>query len=123
MRSPLTLLLAAAATLVAAAASPPSPLIGVWIEINGPGAARIAPCPSAPDQLCATGLARRQDFAETGLVLSAVVPDGNNRWRGRYHLGSQRPGATLKLVRSDEVEMKVCLFLFCQSARYQRLRE
>ena len=103
-------------------AAPPSPLIGVWIEVNGPGMARIAPCARTVDALCATGLARRSQGApaETGIVLSDVRPAPGDRWRGLYHQGKQRLPATLRLTDPDRVEMKVCLLLFCQSATYAR---
>lgn len=105
-------------------AAPPSPLIGVWIEVNGPGMARIAPCAAAPGALCATGLARRAggDPAETGIVLSDIRPAPPSGWQGRYHQGGRTLPATLRLTEPGRVEMKVCLFLFCQRATYARAR-
>ena len=114
--------LAAAALATQALPPPSSPLIGVWIEVSGPGIARIAPCPDRADQLCATGLARRpgQPMAETGLVMSGIKAAGQNRWRGTYHHGRQTLPATLRLTGGNQVQMKVCLFLLCQSASYAR---
>lgn len=101
-----------------------SPLIGTWTEINGPGAARIAACAKAPDRFCAVGLARRtSDGAarvETGTVLSDVAVTGLNQWRGTYHDGKRLLPATLRMIDRDVVEMKVCIFVLCQSARYRR---
>lgn len=105
-------------------AAPASPLIGVWIEVNGPGMARIAPCPNVDGALCATGLARRAQggTTDTGIVLSDIRAAESNRWQGLHHQGKQRLPATLRLADADRVEMKVCLLLFCQTARYTRLR-
>ncbi|MBY0285187.1 MAG: DUF2147 domain-containing protein [Sphingomonas sp.] len=102
----------------------PSPLLGTWTEIDGPGAARIEPCSKTPGRLCATGLARRAKGqpgqVETGLVLSDVTLDGPNRWRGTYHDGKRQLPATLRLMSPRVVEMKVCILMFCQTARYAR---
>lgn len=101
-----------------------SPLLGVWTEIDGPGAARIVPCAERTGQLCAIGLARRANGqpgrVESGIVLSDLTPIGGNRWRGIYHDGGRSLPATLRLMSPRVVEMKVCIFLFCQSARYAR---
>jgi len=101
-----------------------SPLLGVWTEIDGPGAARIVPCAQSTGQLCAIGLARRANGqpgrVDSGIVLSGLTPLGGNRWRGIYHDGSRRMPATLRLMSPRVVEMKVCILLFCQSARYGR---
>ncbi|WP_066652706.1 MULTISPECIES: hypothetical protein [Sphingomonas] len=109
-----------------ALATSESPLIGVWSEIDGTGAARIAPCAGNPDRLCAIGLARRSDGragrVDTGVVLSDITTSGNNRWRGTYHDGKRQLPATLQLATPRIVEMKVCLFLFCKTARYARDR-
>jgi uncharacterized protein (DUF2147 family) len=102
-----------------ATAAPPSPLVGVWVEVNGPGMARIAPCADAPDRLCAMGLARRTG-AETGLVMTGISADGANRWRGTYHDGNRKLPATLRLPQANRVDMKVCLFVICQTAHYAR---
>jgi len=119
-------LLALAGLADHALASTDSPLIGVWSEINGPGAARIAPCAANPDKLCAIGLARRSDGhagrVDTGVVLSDITVSGSNRWRGTYHDGKRQLPATLQLAAPRIVEMKVCLFLFCKTARYARDR-
>lgn len=118
-----SIILGSAIVLAAkASAATPSPLIGVWIEVNGPGMARIAPCTAAPDRLCATGLARRQGKppAETGIVMSDIVVNGASEWRGLYHEGKRKLAATLRMPERDRVEMKVCIFLLCQSARYAR---
>ncbi|MEI6644111.1 MAG: hypothetical protein WCL10_18990 [Novosphingobium sp.] len=101
-----------------------SPLVGVWTEIDGPGAARIVPCAQTTGQLCAIGLARRANGqpgrVETGIVLSGLTLIESNRWRGTYHDGGRQLPATLRLMSPRVVEMKVCILLFCQSARYGR---
>lgn len=108
----------------AATVTNPSPLLGTWTEINGPGAARIEPCAKVPGRLCAIGLARRANGqpgrVDTGIVLSDVTLDGPNRWRGTYHDGKRMLPATLRLMSPRVVEMKVCILLFCQTARYAR---
>lgn len=103
-------------------AAPQSPLSGVWVEVNGPGKARIGPCPQTPDRLCAFGLDRSvaDRPVETGLVMSDVRPSGTGRWKGSYHDGTRRLPATLQLVSAREVRMKVCLLMLCQSATYVR---
>jgi uncharacterized protein (DUF2147 family) len=103
-------------------ATPASPLLGVWVEVNGPGLARIAPCSATPARLCATGLARQSGGApiDTVLVMTDIRPDGANRWRGIYHDNSRKLSATLRFVHDNRVEMKVCLFILCQTASYQR---
>jgi len=121
----MTKLMLMTAMLSEAGAMPnPSPLLGTWTEINGPGAARIEPCRTTPDRLCATGLARRPNGqpgqTETGLVLSDVTLDGPNRWRGTYHDGKRLLPATLRLMSPRVVEMKVCILMFCQTAQYAR---
>jgi uncharacterized protein (DUF2147 family) len=104
------------------AAGPVSPLVGTWTEVDGPGIARIGPCPGTPAMLCATGLARKKagGMAETGIVLSEVRPDGANRWRGTYHNGKQKLPATLSMARPGEVSMRVCILVLCQTAVYKR---
>ncbi len=101
-----------------------SPLVGTWTEINGPGAARIEPCGNLPGRLCATGLARRANGqpgrVDDGIVLSDIAVDGPNRWRGTYHDGKRLLPATLRLMSPRVVEMKVCIFMFCQTAHYAR---
>jgi len=101
-----------------------SPLLGIWTEINGPGAARIELCKQTAGRLCATGLARSKDGqpgrVDAGIVLSDLALDGPNRWRGTYHDGKRLLPATVRLVSPRVVEMKVCILLFCQSARYAR---
>lgn len=101
-----------------------SPLLGIWTEINGPGAARIEPCKQTAGRLCATGLARRANGqpgrVDAGIVLSDLALDGPNRWRGTYHDGKRQLPATVRLVSPRVVEMKVCILMFCQSARYAR---
>ncbi|OYY89976.1 MAG: hypothetical protein B7Y45_09650 [Sphingomonas sp. 28-66-16] len=101
-----------------------SPLLGIWTEINGPGAARIEPCNQGPARLCATGLARRANGqpgrVDDGIVLSDITLDGPNRWRGTYHDGKRLLPATLRLMSPRVVEMKVCILVFCQTARYAR---
>lgn len=108
----------------ASATTSPSPLLGTWTEIDGPGMARIEPCSKLPGRLCAIGLARRTKGqpgqVETGIVLSDVTLDGANRWRGTYHDGSRRLPATLRLMSPRVVEMKVCILMFCKAARYAR---
>jgi uncharacterized protein (DUF2147 family) len=105
-----------------AKAATPSPLVGTWTEVGGPGMARIAPCTGTPGMLCAMGLARKKSggLAETGIVLSEVRPDGANRWRGTYHNGKQKLPATLNQTRAGEVSMKVCMLMLCQTAIYRR---
>jgi hypothetical protein len=51
-------LLAASFVAGHAASGTPASLVGVWVEVNGPGAALIAPCPDQSGQLCAIGLDR-----------------------------------------------------------------
>lgn len=112
-----------AAVLVAsqALASPASPLVGVWIEVDGPGKARIAPCADAADRLCAIGLAQRAGTTvETGLVLSNIREAGISRWQGTYHDNKRHLPATLRLLDQRRVEMKVCVFILCQTATYTR---
>lgn len=103
-----------------------SPLIGTWTEINGPGAARIEPCPRQKGKLCAIGLAPSRDGkpgrVDDGIVLSNVEAIGANRWRGSYHDGRRTLPATLRLVSPRVVEMRVCIFVLCQTARYSRNR-
>lgn len=122
----MTKLMLMTAMLSEAGAMPnPSPLLGTWTEINGPGAARIEPCRTTPGRLCATGLARRANGqpgqVETGLVLSDVTLEGPNRWRGTYHDGKRLLPATLRLMSPRVVEMKVCILMFCQTAQYARV--
>lgn len=107
-----------------AIAAPTSPLIGVWVEVNGPGMARIEPCSGSVNMLCATGLDRRPAgrLVETGLVLSQVRPDGAARWRGTYHDGTRKLPATLRLTSPQKVQMRVCLFVICQTATYARTK-
>jgi uncharacterized protein (DUF2147 family) len=114
-------------TLALTAAMPMTdnaPLLGVWIEVNGPGAARIEPCKGMPERLCAVGLARRTNgqagLADDGIVLSDLKLDGPNSWRGRYHDGKRLLPATVRFMSPQVVEMKVCVFVICQSARYAR---
>lgn len=118
------LMLMTAALTEAGAMATPSPLLGTWTEINGPGAARIEPCNKKPGLLCATGLARRAKGqpgqVETGLVLSDVTLEGPNLWRGTYHDGKRLLPATLRLMSPRVVEMKVCILMFCQTAKYAR---
>lgn len=101
-----------------------SPLIGTWNEVNGPGMARINSCAVAKSTLCATGLGRNASgqIVDTGLVLTDVRPDGVNRWRGTYHEGKRKLPATLRLVSPQQVTMKVCLLVICQTATYARVK-
>jgi uncharacterized protein (DUF2147 family) len=109
---------------VKAHAAAPSPLIGTWSEVGGPGMARIATCPGASSALCATGLSRNKagQIVETGLVLTNVQPDGTNRWRGSYLDGSRKLPATIRLINPQKVTMKVCVLVICQTATYQRVK-
>jgi uncharacterized protein (DUF2147 family) len=118
------LLLIIAFCLGKAAAAPSSSLVGVWVETNGPGAARIAPCTANRQQLCATGLALRKggEVSETGTALSAIEAKGQNSWRGLYHHGKRKLPAIIRLTGRDQVEMKVCLAFICRTARYTRKR-
>lgn len=113
------------ALATAASAATPSPLDGVWSEIDGPGAARIAPCPNQPLAMCATALRKKAGSAPVAsdghVVLKAVVPDGTNRWKGTYMDGTRALPATLRFAARDVVEMKVCILFICQSARYRRV--
>jgi uncharacterized protein (DUF2147 family) len=119
------LIISILALATAASAAAPSPLDGVWSEINGPGAARIAPCSRQGQAMCATALRRAAGGAPVAsdghLVLRSVVPDGNNRWKGTYIDGSRALPATLRFAARDVVEMKVCILFICQSARYRRV--
>lgn len=114
-----------AAALTAVAPMPErSPLVGVWIEVNGPGAARIEPCRQLQDRLCAIGMAPRSNgqtgMVDDGIVLSDLKLDGVNRWRGSYHDGNRLLPATVRFMSPQVVEMKVCVFVICQSVRYAR---
>lgn len=105
-----------------ASAATPTSLIGVWVEVNGPGAAMIGPCADQPGRLCAIGLDRRdmKPAAPAEVVLSGLEPAGPGRWQGRYHDGSRRLPATVRLTGENAVTMKVCIFVVCQSASYVR---
>jgi uncharacterized protein (DUF2147 family) len=105
-----------------ALAAPASPLVGVWVEVNGPGMARIAPCSAAPDRLCVTGLSRKAGgvTVEIGLVMTDIRATGSNRWRGTYLDGKRTLPATLRIVGERRVELKVCLLFLCQTASYER---
>ncbi len=120
----LKLILSTAALTAAMPKPDNSPLLGVWVEIDGPGAARIEPCKQMQDRLCAIGLARRANgqpgLVDDGIVLSDLTLDGPNRWRGSYHDGKRRLPATVKLTSQQVVEMKVCVLVICQSVRYSR---
>jgi uncharacterized protein (DUF2147 family) len=107
-----------------ASAAPVSPLLGVWAEVNGPGMARLAPCPRSAELVCATGLSRNSagKVTEKGLVLTDVRLEGANRWRGTYHDGSRKLPATLRMAGPNQVQMKVCLLVICQTATYARAR-
>lgn len=107
-----------------ATAAPSSPLIGLWLEVDGPGIARIEPCANNRKQLCAMGLSRRSGAVaiETGIALSAIQPTGENRWRGSYHDGKRKLPATLRMANANRVEMKVCILVLCQTATYTRQR-
>jgi uncharacterized protein (DUF2147 family) len=119
------LIISILALAAAASATSPSPLDGVWSEIDGPGAARIAPCPNQSQTMCAFALRKKAGSAPVAsdghAVLKAVVPDGNNRWKGTYIDGSRALPATLRFAARDVVEMKVCILFICQSARYRRV--
>lgn len=115
-------LLAASFLAGHAASGTPATLVGVWVEVNGPGAAMIGPCPDQPRQLCAIGLDRRdlKPAAAAKVVLSGLEANGAGRWQGRYHDGSRTLPATLRLTGENNVTMKVCIFIVCQSASYVR---
>jgi uncharacterized protein (DUF2147 family) len=115
-------LLAASFVAGHAAAGTPASLLGVWVEVNGPGAAMIAPCPDQSGQLCAIGLDRSnlKPPGQAQVVLSGLEPAGAGRWQGRYHDGGRKLPATLRLTGEDSVIMKVCIFIVCQSASYVR---
>jgi uncharacterized protein (DUF2147 family) len=101
-----------------------SPLLGIWIEDNGPGAARIAPCTEAPQRLCATGYDRLPNGKigrKGAVVLRDLQPDGKNRWRGTYLDGDRKLPATVRLVANGKVTMRVCLLVLCQTATYARI--
>jgi uncharacterized protein (DUF2147 family) len=115
------ILLATAFVAGQAVATPTSPLIGMWVEVNGTGMARIGPCSTSVDRLCATGIARRSGtLLETGLVMSDIRTSGANRWRGTYLDNGRSLPATLKRVGERHIELKVCIFVLCQSATYER---
>ncbi len=101
-----------------------SPLLGMWTENGGPGAARIGPCSAAPTLLCATGYDRNADGSvgrKRGIVLRDLKADGKNRWRGTYLDGSRKLPATVTLTANGKVTMRVCLLMFCQSVTYTRI--
>ncbi|MCL9998934.1 MAG: hypothetical protein NBV68_06100 [Erythrobacter sp.] len=101
-----------------------SGLLGMWTENGGPGAARIAPCGAAADQLCATGYDRNPDGSvgrKRAVVLRDLKPDGKNRWRGTYLDGSRKLPATVTLVAKGKVSMRVCLLILCQTVSYTRI--
>jgi len=121
-----TILITALLLMANTLPSPPSPLAGVWTEIDGPGAARIAPCASNTRALCALGLEKRKDGSISqnpgGVVLQNVIVKGKDRWSGTYLNGKQKLPATIKLVGGNIVEMKVCMAaIICQTARYRRM--
>lgn len=116
--------LALVAAVIASASVTASPLLGVWIEISGTGAARIAPCPQRPDALCAVGGERRRDGSLSiggAIVLENVVAAGANRWRGQYIDGGRKLPASISMEGTRVVAMKVCLLIVCQTARYERV--
>lgn len=115
-------LIAAAFIAGRASAATPTTLIGVWVEVNGPGAAMIGACADQSGRLCAIGLDRGnlRPAAPAELVLSGLEPAGPGRWRGRFHDGSRRLPATLRQTGENAVTMKVCIFIVCQSASYVR---
>jgi hypothetical protein len=115
-------LLAACFLIGHAAAGAPASLVGVWVEVNGPGAAMIGPCADQSGQLCAIGLDRRvmKPSAPAQVVLSGLEPAGAGRWDGRYHEGSRKLPATVRMTGEHSVTMKVCIFIVCQSASYVR---
>jgi uncharacterized protein (DUF2147 family) len=119
---PRPFLLAAAFVAGLASANPSSPLLGVWIEMNGPGVARIDHCPDNPGRLCAVGLARGADGSHepTGPVLEGIRPDGANRWRATYLDGGRRFPATLRLTGEHRVEMRVCILVLCERVTFTR---
>jgi uncharacterized protein (DUF2147 family) len=100
-------------------------LEGTWAEIDGPGAARLMPCPGQPETICGYALARAGDGGIStklgGRVLEAIAPAGSSRWKGRYVDDGRNLPATLTLKAADRVDMKVCLAIVCQTARYRRL--
>jgi uncharacterized protein (DUF2147 family) len=101
-----------------------SPLLGMWTENGGPGAARIAACGSATEPLCATGYDRLPDGSvgrKRAIVLRDLKPDGKNRWRGTYLDGNRKLPATVKLVAKGKVSMRVCLLILCQTVTYTRI--
>lgn len=111
-------------TLLPLHAAQASPLLGLWTENGGPGAARIAPCGAAPILLCATGYDRLPDGKvgrKREVVLRDLKPDGKNRWRGFYLDGNRKLPAKVKLVAKGKVTMRVCVFVICQTASYSRI--
>jgi uncharacterized protein (DUF2147 family) len=101
-----------------------SPLLGLWTENGGPGAARIAPCSGAPQLLCATGYDRRPDGSvgrKGAVVLRDLKPVGKNRWRGTYLDGNRKLPATVTITANGKVTMRVCLLVLCQTASYTRI--
>lgn len=103
-----------------------SPLLGLWTEDGGPGAARIAPCATAPQRLCATGYDRLPDGSvgrQRAVVLRDLKADGQKRWRGTYLDGTRKLPAVVSLVAPGAVTMRVCLLVFCQTAKYKRIAD
>lgn len=103
-----------------------SPLRGMWTEVDGPGAARIAACTTPSNRLCATGYERRTNGSigrAVGLVLVDLREDGPRRWRGTYLDGNRRLPATVRLVSPTMVTMRVCLLVLCQTVSYRRTSE
>lgn len=103
-----------------------SPLLGLWTENGGPGAARMAPCSDAPQRLCATGydgLPNGTIGRKGAVVLRDLKPDGQKRWRGTYLDGGRTLPATVKLVANGKVTMRVCLVVLCQTVTYTRVGE
>lgn len=110
------------ASLIAAVAAAmiqsqtPSPLIGVWAEQGGTTRARIAPCTGGAVGLCATVVGS----GET--VLTAIVPNGTGRWRGRYVADGMNLGATVRLTSPNVAAMTACQLVLCQTVTYRRTR-
>lgn len=105
-------------------AATPSPLLGTWREVGGPGMARIEHCKKTQGALCATGLdgGGSGQIVETGLVLSDIRPNGTDRWKGTYHDGKRKLPAKLSLIDPGKVKMRVCMLMLCQTAVYTRTK-
>ncbi|MDX2234659.1 MAG: hypothetical protein NW200_09185 [Hyphomonadaceae bacterium] len=117
-------LIALAILTVGTARAESADLRGVWTAEDGSGAARIDVCERSVDRLCATVIAETPEPGAPStigsVVLSNLAPAGPSRWRGLYHTGTQNLPATIRARGADQVEMRVCVGIFCSTEKYRR---